>query len=107
MIKFILSVYSAPSQPGALSAFRFAEAVLSQNHEISQIFFYQDGVLNACDNTLFSQLTSLNIPLLACSTALAKRNIDVNQLANGFKPASLMQYFDALLKSDRYVVFGN
>ncbi len=105
-MNFILSIYSAPSQSGALSGYRFAQAVLSQGHEISQIFFYQDGVLNAYTESAFSQLAQLNISLLACPTALSKRNIDINQLTNGFKTASLTQYFDSLLKSDRYVVFS-
>lgn len=118
-MRFTLAIYSAPSQPGALCGFRFAETLLSQGHEVSQIFFYQDGVLNGCNNnkfnttlnntsfytTSFPQFARLNIPLLVCSTALSQRNIAENQLIDGFKIASLTQFFADLLKSDRYIVF--
>ena len=104
-MNFILGIYSTPSESNTLSAFNFAKTVLSQNHAISQIFFYQGGVLNAC--SLQPLFTELNIPLLACSTALLKRNIDPNQLTEGFQAASLTQFFDVLLKADRYVIFGN
>jgi sulfur relay (sulfurtransferase) complex TusBCD TusD component (DsrE family) len=101
---FVIGVYSAPSQPGALSAFRFAEAVLSQNHTISQIFFYQEGILNALYVRPF---VSLRVPLLACATALYHQNISLDQLAKGFEAGTLTQFFDALLKASRYIIFGN
>ena len=38
------AVYGAQS---ALTAYRFANALVAKGHRLEQVFFYQDGVLNA------------------------------------------------------------
>lgn len=44
---FCLLILGAPGSSTTRSAYRFAQATLSQGHQISRLFFYHDGVHNA------------------------------------------------------------
>lgn len=46
-MKFTIAVFSPPHAPSSRRALRFCEALLASEHEISRLFFYQDGVHNA------------------------------------------------------------
>lgn len=54
-MKFVIALFSAPHSPAARRALRFAEAALAGGHEITRLFFYQDGVHSASANVVFSQ----------------------------------------------------
>ncbi|MDP6377296.1 MAG: sulfurtransferase complex subunit TusD [Pseudomonadales bacterium] len=47
-MKFTLAVHGAPhNSQAALSAYRFARAVLRRGHQLQRVFFYHDGVQTA------------------------------------------------------------
>ncbi len=112
----------------AFTAFRFAEALLARGHEISQIFFYQEGVTNASAlalpaNDEFDLVTAWatlardnNIQLQTCVAASLRRGVisqdeaDTHQLpaknmANEFEQVGLGALAEAMLTADRLVQF--
>ena len=109
---------------GAFLAYQFADALIKKGHEISQIFFFQDGVSNgnalvypANDEVNLQkhwQMFSIthNIPLHLCVTASQRRGvvdnlttstIDHDNLAEGFTIAGLGEFMAASLKADRVI----
>jgi sulfur relay (sulfurtransferase) complex TusBCD TusD component (DsrE family) len=100
-VKFVIGVFGVSSQKDTSTAFQFAKALFLKNHEISQIFFYCEGVLYAQNKTLFQQL---NIPLRVCNTAITQRSVTITK---GFEISTLTQFFNALTKADRYVIFNS
>lgn len=130
MLRFSIAVHGAPfSHQGAQSAYRFALATLAAGHQISRIFFYQDGVHNS--NTLITpaqdeirlpdcwqQLAEQHgVELVVCIAAAARRGIldareahrhqhSAANLASGFTLSGLGQWIDALVESDRFIAFG-
>ena len=119
---------SGYSSQSGYSAFRFTLAALSAGHEITQVFFYQDGV---------SQANELNVPLsdefnpveewasladshgvrlLVCISAAERRGVigaeqqsEFGKLSHNlnskFEIAGLGLMLDASLSSDRTVTF--
>jgi len=92
-MKYVLAVMAS----GVPSAHHFAQALTRQGHEISQVFFYKDGVLSPHENW-----AAFNAPLIACRTSCETRGVH----SSPFQMGTLTQFFDALLKADRYVVFS-
>lgn len=110
---------------GAYLAYQVAEALLAAGHQISQIFFFQDGVSNA--NVLLnpaSDETNLltrwqtfaaekQIPLHLCIAAAQRRGVVDEQtsttqqsnLAVPFVLAGLGEFSQAVLKADRLLTF--
>lgn len=118
-VRFTLLVNGAPSQ-GAQSAYQFAKAVLNKGHSIFRIFFYRDGVFNACNSKtadqniikLWQQLADLHgIELVICVAAAERRGI-LAELENegdncsSLKISGLGQLIEATQISDRVVVFN-
>jgi sulfur relay (sulfurtransferase) complex TusBCD TusD component (DsrE family) len=93
-MKFVLAIHSRGAQK---NAHHFAHALLRQGHEISLVFFYKEGVLS--DESLW---INFNVPLIACHTSCERRKANTTF----FQKGTLTQFFDALLKTDRYVVFN-
>lgn len=112
----------------ASTAYRFAQACLAAGHGLSQIFFYQAGVLNANSFTApasdefdlvaaWQQLArQQGVALLVCSAAASRRGVlDQPQaserglaqgnLAPGFTLAGLSDLTIAVLNSDRFIQF--
>jgi len=54
-MKFVIALFSPPHSPAARRALRFAEAALAGGHEITRLFFYQDGVHSASANAVANQ----------------------------------------------------
>jgi len=54
-MKFVIALFAPPHSPAARRALRFAEATLAGGHEISRLFFYQDGVHSASANIVAAQ----------------------------------------------------
>ncbi|PVX42687.1 tRNA 2-thiouridine synthesizing protein D [Pasteurella langaaensis DSM 22999] len=115
------SVYGAQ---GAFSAYQLAQEIVERGHEISQIFFWQDGVSNANDfvhpaNDEFNLVKAwqefsqqYNIPLHLCISASQRRGIVDNltallpsqrNLADYFVLAGLGEFMQATLEADRVV----
>jgi tRNA 2-thiouridine synthesizing protein D len=131
MAAFSLAIYSAPySSEASYTALRFAQALLSQGHQLLRVFFYQDGVHNSNTLTCPPQdeinLTTAwqdlakehQIDLVVCIAAALRRGI-LNQeeserynksaynLLDGFQISGLGQLLDAAVNSDRLISFGH
>ena len=125
-----LSVYgSNQTQQASLSALRFARAAVAAGHNISRVFFYQDGVYSG--NTFaappqdeenvvegWEQFTGEHgSELIVCVASALRRGI-VDQgeaeryeksganLNEPFQIAGLGQLIDAALEAGRLVTFG-
>ncbi len=129
-MKFSLVIYSAPySSEAAASAFRFANTLLEQGHELYRLFFFGDGVHNASKLTVLAQdeqnlqqqwhelIQRHNLDSVICVSSAIRRGI-VNQAeadrhslsgASAYDSsgiAGLGQLIDATMHSDRVVNFG-
>jgi len=128
-LKFSLLVTGSPhgSQQSS-SAYLFAKALLEKNHDISCIFFFQDGTLNAnkFNSPLGGQFDLVNawrimgkeenVPLKICiSSGMRRGVIDYNEanllgfssptIAEGFEYSSLGFLSEQIMKCDRWVQF--
>ncbi len=113
-MKFVLAVHSA-SDPHAN---RFAEAAVKAGHEISLVFFYQDGIQAAdreqTDGERWQQLAAEHaIPLAVCIGAAARRELldesapaSSGRVRQGFEVVGLGQYIGALVEADRLITFA-
>ena len=110
-MRYVIAVKSPIyGKQGAFLAYQFSEALIKKGHEISQIFFFQDGVSNgnalvypANDEVNLQkhwQMFSIahNVPLHLCVAASQRRGIvdnlttsttDHYNLAEGFIIAGL------------------
>ncbi len=120
------SPYSAQ---GSLSALKFAQACLQQNHQIYRVFFYHDGVHSASElqspaqdeTNIHDHWQALaqahKIDLVTCIAAALKRGVinteeakryqkNQHNLGSSFELSGLGQLLDAQLHSDQLVTFG-
>jgi len=128
---FSISVLSAPyTDQTAFSAYKFAEAALSQGHHIKRVFFYGEGVLNANHlNTppqdeidlheAWRELASSHqIELIVCIASALRRGIIDQSEAKRYEKighsmqapfilSGLGQLMDAAIESDRLITFGS
>jgi len=129
-MKFALQINSSPYQSNAgHAAYRFVNAVLAQGHEVFRIFFYHDGIYHACKyatppddeiqiTTQWSELAGrYRIDLVVCISAAQRRGLlssdeaerqgkqDID-LASGFRISGLGQLVEAIIVSDRFIVFA-
>jgi tRNA 2-thiouridine synthesizing protein D len=128
---FSLAVYAAPhSSEASYTALRFAQAVLSQGHQLLRVFFYQDGIHNSSALTCppqdelnladaWQQLAKTHqIDLVVCIAAALRRGIlneeesqryskPTHNLLDGFEISGLGQLLDAAVNSDRLISFGH
>ncbi|TDQ57580.1 tRNA 2-thiouridine synthesizing protein D [Mesocricetibacter intestinalis] len=109
---------------GAYLAYQFASALLRKGHEISQIFFFQNGVSNANAyvypaNDEFNLLAAwqklqreYHVPLHLCVAASQRRGVvDTSSaadkqhcnLAAGFIIAGLGEFISAVAGADRVI----
>ncbi|MGL5291177.1 MAG: sulfurtransferase complex subunit TusD [Vibrionaceae bacterium] len=128
-LRFVLlvtgSVYGAQS---AYTAFRFATALLKKGHQLPQVFFYHDGVLNASAlvspasdefdlvNAWQELAKNYHVELQTCVAAALRRGV-VNKeeaqlqqlpafnMADFFAQSGLGSLAEALLSADRVVQF--
>lgn len=130
-MKFAIAIYAPPSsQDQARAALEFAEAVVSQGHNIYRLFFFNDGVLNGValesgtgtEPPLWQRWQRLvqahNLDAVVCVTSAKKRGVvgqDATQspdspclpVADGFTIGGLGQLIDAAVNADRMITFGN
>ncbi|WP_118859039.1 sulfurtransferase complex subunit TusD [Haemophilus haemolyticus] len=124
-MRYVIAVKSPIyGKQGAFLAYQFADALIKKGHEISQIFFFQDGVSNgnalvypANDEVNLQkhwQMFSIthNVPLRLCVAASQRRGVVDNlttsttahyNLAEGFIIAGLGEFMAASLKADRVI----
>lgn len=119
-MKMALLVLGAPcSSQASLTALRFAHAALSSGHQIYSVFFYQDGVYCALNETglgnsaeSWQKLQSDHrFDLSICVGATQKRGLTLPEdgrppQINGFALSGLGQLADATLQADRLLTFG-
>ena len=101
------------------SAYRFASAAIEKGHQVSRVFFYNDGVFNSnklsepqTDDrnlvTLWADLARANdIDLVVCIAAALRRGIKEEVLRDGFRISGFGQMVEAGIENDRLVVFGD
>lgn len=129
-MKFAIQINTSPyhGQAGE-TAYRFIVAALDAGHEVFRVFFYYDGIYHALATATppederqigrrWSELASRHaVDLVVCISAAQRRGLlcpDENQrqgwqddlLADGFRISGLGQLTEAVLKSDRFLVFG-
>lgn len=122
-MKYVIAVKSPQyGAQGAYNAYQLAQALVHAGHQISQIFFFQEGVANAnafnypandeFDLTQAWQnlAESQQIPLGLCVAAAQRRGVvdaqtarnpDENNLASGFAIVGLGEFMQQCLKADR------
>lgn len=119
-MKFGILVNEGPfTHQASDSAYRFVVAALEKGHEVSRVFFYNDGVNNSnklsepqSDDRNLAELWSElgqehSIDLVVCVAAALRRGIKDEILADGFRISGLGQLVEAGIINDRLVVFGD
>jgi tRNA 2-thiouridine synthesizing protein D len=130
MSKFVILIQGpAYGSQHAYSALRFIEAAIELGHEVSQVFFYQDGIYNASSllcpaadelkvSARWRNLSKQNIKLVCCVSAALRRGIADKQasheesllsdnLSDDFTLGGLGEFVLASQQADRVVQFGN
>ncbi|MCJ1884056.1 sulfurtransferase complex subunit TusD [Pseudomonas sp. LA21] len=128
-MKFVIALFSPPHSPAARRALRFAEAALAGGHEITRLFFYQDGVYSASANAVAGQdeldvaaswtrfVADNQLDGVVCIAAALRRGVLNSEEANRYsRPAAnlqapwdlsgLGQLHEAAQLADRLVCFG-
>lgn len=129
-MKYAIQINTSPYASNAgLIAYNFIQAALLEQHQVLQVFFYQEGIQHAFKyalppddeiniSRLWSQLAEEHpIDLLVCISAAQRRGLlcadEVRRqgltddyLATGFRIGGLGQWLEVSLKADRCLVFG-
>ena len=128
-MKFAITVHAAPGSPAARRALRFCQALLAGRHEIIRLFFYQDGVYNACNSLVVPQdeadlsrqwrdfIQANHLDAVVCIAAALRRGLLNQQEADRYERPSasvsppwelsgLGQLHDARQSADRLICFG-
>lgn len=100
-MNYVLIIQSAPTSSVALSAFKFAQAVIDSEHKLKHVFFYGEGVATAnnlqCppqdELNLIQAWTDLlehtKLPATVCIAAALKRGlVDATEALRYNKQAS-------------------
>lgn len=125
-MRYVIAVsHPVYGHQGAFTAYQLAVALLEVGHEITQIFFFRDGVTNgnafvypATDEfnlqKAWQKLSrDYEIPLCLCVSAGQRRGIvdnltafnsELTNLADGFMIAGLGEFIRATLESERVIM---
>ena len=129
-MKYAIQINASPYvSQASWVAYQFILAALQANHQILQVFFYQEGIQNAMRYALPPD-DEINLPLqwstlayeqgidlVVCISAAQRRGLlchdearrqgaKDDDLAEGFRIAGLGQWLQASLNADRCLVFG-
>lgn len=129
-MKYAIQINTSPYASNASwVAYQFIQAALQANHQVLQVFFYQEGIQNAMryalppdDEINLTQKWSAlaceqGIDLVVCISAAQRRGLlcrdearrqgaQDDDVAEGFRIAGLGQWLQATLSADRCMVFG-
>ncbi|MFS0827684.1 sulfurtransferase complex subunit TusD [Pseudomonas phoenicis] len=128
-MKFAIAVFSPAHAPSSRRALRFAEAVLESGHDITRLFFYQDGVNSASANIVVPQdetdvamqwrafIQGHRLDAVVCIAAALRRGVLNQEEAQRYqRPAAnlpapwelsgLGQLHEAAQLADRLICFG-
>lgn len=128
-MKFAIAVFAPAHAPSSRRALLFAQAVLAGGHEITRLFFYQDGVHSASDNVVTPQdeldvpglwrqfVTDNALDAVVCIAAALRRGVlnaeeaqrygrTAVNLPQPWELSGLGQLHEAAQVADRLVSFG-
>lgn len=128
-MKFAIAVFSPAHAPSSRRALRFAEAVLEGGHDITRLFFYQDGVHSASANIVAPQdeidvaaqwrafIQNHRLDAVVCIAAALRRGVLNQEEAQRYQRPSanlpapwelsgLGQLHEAAQLADRLICFG-
>lgn len=130
-MKYSLLINSNKPNQGAGTALQLAEHLLSSEHSIYRLFFYQSGVLLASNSpspklpnqailatsAWQDMIIQHDLDAVVCISAALRRHLISEQesrssvphyqrLAAGFQLSGLGQLADAMANSDRFLSFG-
>ncbi|WP_133408605.1 sulfurtransferase complex subunit TusD [Parashewanella tropica] len=129
MSKFVIQVTSrAYGDTASYRAIETAKAIIGSDHELTKVFFYQDGVSHAnallCPasdeynvNQKWQELSNThNIPLICCVSAALRRGVVAEQEADEedlmsfnvkppFSMAGLGELITGIETADRVITF--
>lgn len=126
---FSLVIYAPSSSQSSRSALKFARAALQGGHEIHRVFFYNNGVYLANNQSISAQdepnitdewatlAQAHTLDLVVCITAALRRGLlddaeadrydkQAVTIAPPFTVSGLGQLIDASVSADRLVTFG-
>lgn len=128
-MKFAIAVFAPAHAPSSRRALLFAQAVLAGGHEITRLFFYQDGVHSASSNVVTPQdeldvpaswrqfVTDNRLDAVVCIAAALRRGVLNSEEAERYgrgavnlpapwELSGLGQLHEAAQVADRLVSFG-
>lgn len=128
-MKFAIALFSAAHAPSSRRALLFAKAALAGGHEIVRLFFYQDGVYNACASVVTPQdeqdlprqwrefVSENQLDGVVCIAAALRRGVLNAEEAQRYQRSAasveapwtlsgLGQLHDAIQDADRLICFG-
>ena len=129
-MKISIQINASPYQyQAADTAWHFIEAAIASGHDIYRVFFYHDGIFNACrdsrppgdERDIVKRSTALQaekgVDLVVCVSSAQRRGLlektvahkvsgYENALADGFRIAGFGLLMEAVIESDRHVTFG-
>lgn len=100
------------------TAYQFAQAAIKKGHEVTSVFMYNDGVINATKlmeppqddrhiGNRWSELGSKGVRILACIAASKRRGINDDVLIENSEITGLGELTDIAIDVDRLVTFGD
>lgn len=129
-MKISIQINASPFQHQAAdTAWHFIQAALAAGHEVYRVFFYHDGIFNACrdsrppgdERDIVKRWTALQaergVDLVVCVSSAQRRGLleqsvaqkvdgYVHALAGGFRIAGLGLLMESVIESDRHLTFG-
>ena len=128
-MKFAIALFAPPHAPSSRRALRFAQAVLAGGHEISRLFFYQEGVHSASQTVVTPQdeldlsrewsdfVREQQLDGVVCIAAALRRGVLNQEEADRYSRSAanpgqdwelsgLGQLHEAAQLSDRLICFG-
>lgn len=117
-MKFGILVQNGPyNNQASDSAYHFVRAALNKGHEITGIFFYNDGVYNAISTMepptddrhigkRWSEIGAKGVDIVICIAAGKRRGIVDSDIMPNMRISGLGQLIDMTLNSDRMISFG-
>ena len=119
-MKFAIALFAPPHAPSARRALRFAQAALAAGHEITRLFFYQDGVHSGSHNVVTPQdeldmsgewrklVREQQLDGVICIAAARRRRHgrEAANLAPDWELSGLGQLHEAMQVADRLICFG-
>lgn len=128
-MKFAIVLCDSPLSPSSRRALRFAQATLAAGHEITRLFFYQDGVWNTAATLVPPQdesdltaewhrfIQQHQLEAVVCVAAALRRGVlDCAEAQRHGRATTLRegagllsglgQLHDAIQEADRLLCFG-